>query len=126
MEELLTFVIEAVCWYVFFQLLIVGYKVWTTSKELVEVKAELKEQLAKKIHYVKQEQHGDCFYWFDQETDQFLAQGLSDTEIKEHLISRFKDHIFVLDDKRAMFGPELKVVSLDQLPKLFNATTKTS
>lgn len=126
MNEFLILVLETVLWYAFFQFMFTLYKVWTASKELVEAKAEFKEQLIKKIHYINQEQHGDCYYWFDKETDQFLAQGITECEIRSHLIERFKDHIFVLDDKRAMFGPELKIVPIDQLPKLFNATTKAS
>jgi hypothetical protein len=126
MEEFLTLVLEIVLWYAFFQLVFTLYKVWATSKELVEVRNEFKEQLIKKIHYINQELHGECYYWFDKETDQFLAQGINESEIRAHLMERFKDHIFVLDDKRAMFGPELKIVPIDQLPKLFNASTKTS
>lgn len=126
MEELLSFVIQVVLWYFVFKIVFALADLWVKSKYISEQRAELKEKLVKMIHYINQEKHGDLYYWFDKETDAFLAQGATEEELKKHLTSRFKDHIFVLDDNRAMYGPEMKIVTLDQLPKVFNASTKTS
>lgn len=126
MDELISFLVQCFIWYIVFKIVFAIADVWIIKKHTDIEKEELKDKLIKLIHYVNQEKHGDCYYWFDKETDAFLAQGKTDEEIKNHLSSRFKGHVFVLDDKRALFGPDLKMVSLDQLPKLFNATSKTS
>lgn len=128
MDNILLFALECILWYAFFKFLLTIYDLWKVSKNVEQAKAEMREDLIKKIHYINQEKHGDCYYWFDKETDQFLAQGATECEIKAHLKGRFKNHIFVLNEKSALFGPDLQQVSLDQLPKLFNsnASTKTS
>ena len=67
------------------------------------------------LHRVKKEQHGEIHYWFDEDSDMFLAQGRIDEEIKEHLKQRFKGHIFLIDDKNALAGPELKLTPISDL-----------
>lgn len=128
MDNILMLLLEVILWYALFKFLFTMYDMWKLSKHVEQSKEELREELVKKIHYVNQEKHGECYYWFDKETDQFLAQGLTECEIKAHLKGRFKGHIFVLNEKSALFGPDLQQVSLDQLPKLFNsnASAKTS
>ena len=126
MDELISFLVQCFIWYIVFKVVFAIADLWVIKKHTDVEKQELKEKLIKLIHYVNQEKHGECYYWFDKETDQFLAQGTTEEEIKKHLQERFKGHIFVLDDKRAMAGPKLEIVSLDQLPKVFNATSKTS
>ena len=85
------------------------------EKELADQRDKLVDKLTKLIHRIKQEKHGDVYYWFDADTDNFLAQGRTDDEIRLHLLSRFKGHIFFIDDKRVMAGPNLELMSVDQL-----------
>ena len=75
--------------------------------------AELKKQLASKIHVVKEEQHGDHTYWFDLETDQFLAQGASKEEIIEILKKHYSKHIFILPGDSLLHGPNWEPLKLD-------------
>jgi len=126
MDEFLGVVFQFVLWYIFFKIVFEILALLGTRKQVVAERAELVSKITKLIHYVNQEKHGNCYYWFDKETDQFLGQGQTDEEIKQHLKSRFQGHVFVLDDNRALFGPELKVVALDQLPRLFNEKTNAS
>ena len=54
------------------------------------------DYLKKIIHDVNVERKEGVEYWFDRETDQFLAQGQTLDEIVATLKSRFPDHIFLL------------------------------
>jgi hypothetical protein len=115
MEELLGFVINCVLWYVFFSIVFKVYDVWKAVKNDNPERAELVKKVMGMIHTVKQEQHGEVYYWFDADTDAFLGQGKTDDEIKEHLKQRFKGHIFLLDDDRALAGPDLKLTPVKEL-----------
>ena len=126
MEQLLDFVLQVAVWFIIFKVAFALLEIWLTQKQDLSEREELKNKLVKMIHYINQEKHGDCYYWFDKETDEFLAQGTTEAEIKEHLSERFKNHIFIIDDDRVMYGPKLDIVPIDQLPKVFNASTKTS
>lgn len=72
---------------------------------------DLIDKLNKIVHLVKVEKHGEVTYWFDAESDQFLAQGLTDEDIIEVLKKRFTKHIFILAEKQLLLsGPEFKAV----------------
>ena len=74
---------------------------------------ELKKTLASKIHVVKEEQHGTHTYWFDLETDQFLAQGATKEEIIEVLKKYYSKHIFILPGDSLLHGPTWEPLKLD-------------
>ena len=126
MNEFFATLLQFFLFYLLFKIVFAIIEAWVNVGRVSEYKKELAERLSNLIHYVEQEKHNDCYYWFDKETDQFLAQGNTDEEIKQHLNSRFKGHIFVLDENRALFGPDLKTVSLDQLSKLYNEKPNAS
>ena len=118
--EFVLFFIELMFWVFVAELvikLIVG-----TKKDHAAEREELIQKVIELIHNVEQEKHGDLNYWFDADTGAFLGQGCTEDEIRVHLLERFKGHIFLLDDTRAMAGPELKIVPIDQLAKLHNVT----
>jgi hypothetical protein len=115
MEELLGFIINCFLWYVFFSLMLKLYNVWKAVKSDAPERDELVKKVMTMIHQVKQEQHGDVFYWFDADTDMFLGQGKTDSEIKEHLKQRFKGHVFLLDEERALAGPDLALTPVKDL-----------
>jgi hypothetical protein len=122
MEELLGFIINCVLWYLFFGFLLRIYDVWKAVKEDSPSREDVAKQVMTMIHTVKQEQHGEIFYWFDADSDAFLGQGKTDDEIKEQLKQRFKGHVFLLDDTRALAGPDLKITPIKEL-KLVNKST---
>jgi hypothetical protein len=78
---------------------------------------KLKEKLSKMIHRIRQEKHGDCYYWFDLDDDQFLAQGRTDAEMIEVIKKRFPSHIFIIDNEKAIRGPEWKPIPITDLTK---------
>jgi len=113
MDEFITFCLHIAFWYFFFNIavkIMIGMRVAETEKTV-----ELKEKLIKMIHTIKQEKHGDIYYWFDIETDQFLAQGRTDDELIGVLKQRFPTHIFIVNKDKALRGPEWKLVPIAEL-----------
>jgi hypothetical protein len=100
---------------VFFSIAFKLYDAWKAVKSDNPERDELVKKVMGMIHQVKQEQHGEVYYWFDADTDAFLGQGKTDDEIKEHLKQRFKGHIFLLDEDRALAGPDLKLTPVKEL-----------
>jgi hypothetical protein len=114
--EFSLFFIELMFWVWIAELVILA--IIGSKKSRQQEREELIQEVIKIIHTVEEEKHGDLSYWFDADTGAFLGQGCTEDEIRVHLLERFKGHIFLLDEKRAMAGPELKIVSIDQLATL--------
>lgn len=109
--EVLEFVLWCVAGYYIVQFLLGIYEGYTTLSK--EAQAELKKELSKKIHVVKEEQHGTHTYWFDLETDQFLAQGATKEEIIEILKKHYSKHIFILPGDALLHGPTWEPIQLE-------------
>ncbi len=117
--EFLSFFIQLVFW-IFVISFIKGF-----AEKLIEARDEeikdIKSQLVKMIHFVKQEKHGDLLYWFDHETDAFLGQGASVEEITEHVKKRFPTHIFVTEDAdKFMKAPDWTMRPINELEGMKN------
>lgn len=111
MNELIDFI----CWFAFGLIVarIVLYIVNRTLENKIEEVENIRKKLHKIIHAVKIETYGEMTYWFDAETDQFLAQGRTRDEISDHLKERFKGHIFLINEdteKGILAGPDFKLV----------------
>ena len=72
------------------------YTVW---KQTVE---ETKAELAEKIRVVQLEKlpaHADLILAYDAENNNFLGQGFNEDEIKERIMNRYPNHIFILNER---------------------------
>jgi hypothetical protein len=69
---------------------------WHSHKEAVE---DLKLHLDEKIRVVRLETYENLLLAYDEENNHFLGQGLNENEIKERLMARFPDKIFLLNKK---------------------------
>jgi len=78
-----------------------------------ETNTQIKKYLASIIHPVKSEQHGDVIYFFDADTNTFLAQGRDDAELAESLKARWQDHIFIVGERYVMAGPDFKMLEIE-------------
>jgi hypothetical protein len=58
------------------------------------------------------------YYWYDNDSDDFLAQGRTWEDIVDVLRSRFPDHIFVLNSREMIMGPEFEVIEFEPGTKL--------
>jgi hypothetical protein len=86
----------------------------TRNKEIEHILQHVNEI----VHRVKIEEHHNVYYWYDADSDVFLAQGSDVAEIAIHLKSRYPGHIFLLEEKDAVFklsAPEWKMVKLPQI-----------
>jgi hypothetical protein len=116
MEDVVLFVFSAILWALVIRLLLAGINGYLTSK--IQARQEIMDKIDKIVHRVVEEHHGNIRYWYDQDSDEFLAQGNTDDEIKLQLQERFRCHIFILPEQEiAMLGPDLRVVPLSNLVK---------
>lgn len=79
-----------------------------TGKAKKELHEELKEEISSRMHIVNVEQHGDIYYWFDNDNGEFLAQGKTLDDIVSIVKSRFPDHFFYLNNDIILHGPDWK------------------
>ena len=61
--------------------------------------AEIRERVDIKIRVVRLEKHDNLLLAYDDENNNFLGQGLTEDEVKERLVTRFPDKIFILNEK---------------------------
>ena len=83
----------------------------TRNKEIENIIARVNEI----VHRVRVEEHYNNYYWYDADSDDFLAQGSSPAELVDRLKSRFPNHIFLLEEKDSMLklsAPDWKMVKL--------------
>jgi hypothetical protein len=112
--EFFSYLIQVGFWYVIMSF-VINLLFKDKHEELMRQKEELINRVNQLVHRIQQEKHGDMYYWFDQDSNEFLAQGKNDEEIRKQLLQRFQGHIFLLDEHRAMAGPELKVLPIKDL-----------
>ena len=80
------------------------YMVSSFMRKYNDLKEEhLNQQLSKIekiLHVVKIEKHGDYYYWYDDTTNDFLAQGKTEEEVVTILSKRFPRHHFLFVDEK--------------------------
>lgn len=114
LSEFISFLLHCAFWYFVFSILFMPWR-----KRLEEKNEELQQVLDKVkevVHIVSVEKHGDYYYWFDADTDSFLAQGKTAEETITHLKSRFPKHIFFVKSKDTNYkisGPDWDFVPID-------------
>lgn len=102
-------------WYFIIKAVVALYDGYHVIKDAKEMHASIADELDALIHDVKPEQHNDVMYWFDADTDRFLAQGKDIAEIRAHLKERFKQDVFMISDKILLVGPEYDPMDISKL-----------
>ena len=64
-----------------------------------ELEMQLRKAADEKIRVVRMEKYNELLLAYDEENNLFLGQGLTETEVKQRLVTRFPDKIFLLDKK---------------------------
>jgi hypothetical protein len=111
LNEFVVFMLQVFLWYVVFCFVRAIIETWITVRVITHNREHIREQLDKVIHAVKIEKVGDMLYWYDQDSNEFLAQGKTREEIISVLKYRFNNHIFILDDESILQGPEFRLSS---------------
>lgn len=107
LDQILTFVMYFAIGYVLCEVIYRVISVIMLVRQSKQVLEEVEREIVEKhIHIIKQEKDGDMLYWFDQDSDQFIAQGRSHMEIIAVLRERFPKHIFVLNENEMLVGPQ--------------------
>jgi hypothetical protein len=91
--EFIDFVLQCVLWYFVLSFLLALVDNYFDRRGKFYNKVA--EEVNRRIHMVNQEKIGDIYYWFDKDTNQFIAQGKNTDEIVAVLKSRFVDHVFI-------------------------------
>jgi hypothetical protein len=83
-------------------------------REAEELLAESKVEL-RPIQNIKIEKHGDVYYWFDEESDHFIAQGKTIEDFILALRAVHKNKVFMYGNL-LLAGPDFELTIVD--PKL--------
>ena len=99
--EFIGFLLQCAFWYFIISLLLspIRNKLEAKNEELQETVNKIMDL----VHRVSVEKHGEVFYWFDADSDEFLAQGKTTDETIAHLKSRFPSHICLVKTKETQF-----------------------
>jgi len=103
--EFADFCLQLAFWYIVSAIVlgfIEGYLRARTEDIQTETREILKE-LNEIIHRVRVEEHGNMFYWFDEDSNTFLAQGKNLEEATAQLRGRFPKHIFFVTAKEKIY-----------------------
>lgn len=107
------FLVYGIIGYFVWRLLQIGLHVYNEARHGAEFEQRFREHLEQIIHVIRQEQDGDMYYWYDNDSGDFLAQGRTWEEVVGVLRERFRDHIFVLNSTDMIMGPDFEVVQFD-------------
>lgn len=110
------FSLNLLFWYVVFSILF-HFLLQRTERNAREMSA-IADRINELVHRVRVEQHYDNYYWYDADSDSFLAQGPTTTELIEQLRNRYPKHVFLLEDKGAVLklsAPTWKIEKLIQV-----------
>lgn len=95
MDNLLTLFLTVLLIYQVAKVLI-SYVSW---KQTVE---QVREEIGEKIRVVQLEKlpmHANLILAFDAENNNFLGQGFTEEEIKERIMNRYPQHIFIMNER---------------------------
>ena len=110
--EFILFALQLWFWYTIANLFF-SFLLYRAEKEAKQDIEKILDRVNEIVHRVKVENHHDNWYWYDADSDRFLAQGATPDEVIDHVKSRFPDHVFLLESNDEnkilkLSGPEWK------------------
>ena len=81
-------------------------------RDNARLRDDLRDKLDRTIRVIELEKlpaHGGLILAYDAENNQFLGQGMTITELKQAVMSRFPERIFLLDKEAFSARPDFKV-----------------
>ena len=109
MAEIFTWIMQIVFWWFIISFILTWVRSKITEEETIRFNRAV-AMLNEIVHRVKVEEHKGMFYWWDEDSATFLAQGKTIEEVIDNLKKRFPEHhFFVKDDENTTYrikGPE--------------------
>jgi hypothetical protein len=118
MEQLITSVVYFVLGFVIGSILLKIVRTVVARRQQLAAENETawREYVEDIVHVVREDQIGDMRYWYDRDSETFLAQGKDHNEIVNVLKMRFPDGIFVINNNQMIMGPDYnEVIQFDEL-----------
>lgn len=91
-------------------LFVIYYFYSKSKKENEEIDIIALKVLFETTHNVTVENHSGMEYWFDTDTNKFIAQGATRADIISVLKSRWARHIFIINHEEIVMGPSFKSI----------------
>lgn len=104
MTEIFEFLISFIICYLMMRVALALFNANQAIKQ--EQRNNIRKWLHSVVHSIKEERHGEQIYWFDKDTDNFIVQGKSFDDIVKNLQRNYNDHIFIIDDRFILSGPD--------------------
>jgi hypothetical protein len=118
MEQLIASVVYFVLGFVIGSVILklIRHVVTRRQQLAAEDEAAWQEYVEQIVHVVREDRVGDMRYWYDRDSETFLAQGKDHDEIVNVLKIRFPDGIFVINNNQMIMGPDYnEVIQFDEL-----------
>jgi hypothetical protein len=113
--EFFSFALNMLFWYIVSS--VVLHLLLQRTERKAEELSDILHRVNEVVHRVRVEEHYNNFYWYDADSDKFLAQGATPAELIDRLKVRFPQHIFLLESKDTdtvlkLSAPDWKIVKL--------------
>lgn len=112
--DFVIFSLNLLFWYVVFSI-VIHFLLQRTERNTKEMSA-IVDRINELVHRVKVEQHYDNYYWYDADSDSFLAQGSTTTELIEQLRNRYPKHVFLLEEQDSVLKISAPHWKMEKLP----------
>lgn len=96
--EFILFALQLWFWYTIANLFF-SFLLYRAEKEAKQDIEKILHRVNEVVHRVRVEEHHNTYYWYDADSDKFLAQGATPAELIDRLKIRFPEHIFLLESK---------------------------
>lgn len=96
--EFILFALQLWFWYTITNFFL-SFLLYRYEKEAKQDIEKILDRVNEIVHRVRVEEHYNTYYWYDADSDKFLAQGATPTELIDRLKIRFPEHIFLLESK---------------------------
>jgi hypothetical protein len=93
--EFFSFALNMLFWYIVSS--VVLHLLLRRTERRAEELSDILHRVNEVVHRVRVEEHYNNFYWYDADSDKFLAQGATPAELIDRLKVRFPQHIFLLE-----------------------------
>jgi hypothetical protein len=115
--EFIVFAFQLLFWYTISSIFL-NFLLRRVDKEAKDDIEKILDRVNEIVHRVRIEEHYNTYYWYDADSDKFLAQGATPAELIDRLKIRFPEHIFLLEEKDSMLKVSAPNWKMEKLPNV--------